>query len=159
MTHIPGVAPARSGWVLSGKRSLVAAAVSGTFDISNCSKFRVEVQNSAASSANWYMGFGSDFTAANYSRQSLYATGTAGAVGQVSTYAGLLVGTANAFWTATLEFSKTSKSGIQNSFYSVSSTMYFQFCGWRYLGADAMNVLTVSGATFSGDVAVYRWVD
>jgi hypothetical protein len=156
---LSGVNPQENtNWVKVKTLTFNGTTPSGSFDISNCTKFMIETQCSASSAAI-YAYLDTDQTAANYKQQAIAAyNGSSVGASQV-TSAGINLSVGTPSFTQTI-FDKTSKCWYDINPIQSAGVLYAQTHGSIYLGSAVMNTLTLTAtAAFTGTITVYKWQD
>ena len=152
-------APSNGNWVLVGRKKCVAGTPpTGSFDISGCDRFRVELDQITGAAGNIMLYFGSD-NGTNYNRELLYGFGATVAT-QYNTGLNGMYLTGNAAMMHNLEFSKPTKIGKTFSALNVSG-LYVRLTALQYTGSDVMDTLSISAESnsFTGTISVYKWAE
>jgi hypothetical protein len=155
---LTGVDPQEnSNWVKVESKKFNSSIPSGSFDISGCTKFRIESEFTAATGP-LYMCFDSD-TGSNYKNGMVTGTGTS-VSGGLSTNPGIVIAGTSQPQKRITEFDKTTKMGTTQASFLIASVETIQLEVARYIGSGAMNTLTFNtSATVTGTITVYKWQD
>lgn len=145
-------------WVLVDSKSFTGQVPSGSFDISGCSKFKIELDSSATPSGPIVIQLGGDTTASHYKTQAMYAGGATISANLATTVAGLRIADN---WgniiSSSFEFNKISKlgHGILAGPGAGLNEIYFDFIG---VTSDINTLSIVAGtSTLTGTINVYKW--
>lgn len=154
-----------SNWVLTDQRIFNGNVPSGSIDVSNCTKFKIEFECTSLGSGNVFLYFDADATATNYKHVF-----TSNAYGNSApllysmtgpTWAGFLISHTAGVGINSLEFDKIVKSGFTYFTYNNSSNNnpVYQPGYSSYYGAAAMNTLNwvSTSNTLIGILRVYKW--
>jgi len=154
---------AQSGWVLTTEFSSNAASLSGkNIDVSNCEKFRIEVDYPGAGITGHLNATFSSDTAANYANQVFYGQASTAGAG-LTNLNGFRLVPAYAQGSYVLEFNKRTKVGTWRGAarHTGAAGQIVSSDGFVYLGTANMDTVVVNPTayTFTGTIRVYKWVD